>query len=447
MKLSISAKIILGHVPLVSVMILIAAYALASLNEVGKISKEIVERDIVLIEAANNMISTLLAQESYGRRYVILQSPQMRELFLQRSKAFDAEIARIRTLQKQDNIPSGKLAVLHKEFNDLYEDWLKNLGNATASLTREYDQKIKGKLDELTDLIQTMVSDVKQNQNRQILRASGAGLKAFRLTAILASIGILLGIGSATFTIRNIARSIHQLKLSTREISEGKFDHVPNVTADDELGELAGAFGKMARRLARLEEVSLDANPLTRLPGGIAIENVLKHRLAGKRPLAFCLIDLDNFKSFNDRYGYAMGNQVITTTAALIQKSVSKHGAENDFVGHIGGDDFAIITTPDKYERVCQYMIKKFDKKIIGFYNADDRANGCIRGKTRQGEEVRFPIMTISIAVVTNEEKTAINHIKIGEIAAELKGHAKSIPGSVCVVDRRGKNVSSAPRT
>jgi diguanylate cyclase (GGDEF)-like protein len=439
MKLNIPAKIILGYVPLVSVMILIAAYALASLNEVGKISKEIVERDIVLIEAANNMIDTLLAQESYGRRYVILQSPQMQELFWQRSKAFDAEIARIRTLQNQDNIPSGKLTVLHKEFNDLYEDWLKQLGNAPASLTKEFDQKIKGKLDELTALIQIMISDVKQNQNRQILRASGAGLKAFRLTAILSSLGILLGIGAATFTIRNIGRSIYQLKLSTREISEGKFDHVPNVSADDELGELAGAFGEMARRLARLEEVSLDANPLTRLPGGIAIENVLKHRLAGKRPVAFCLIDLDNFKSFNDRYGYAMGNQVIKTTAGLIQKSIAKYGTEGDFVGHIGGDDFAIITTPEKYERVCKFIIKKFDKKIIDFYNTDDRVNGCIKGKTRQGEEVRFPIMTVSIAVVTNEEKTAINHIQIGEIAAELKGHAKSIPGSICVVDRRGK--------
>jgi diguanylate cyclase (GGDEF)-like protein len=166
---------------------------------------------------------------------------------------------------------------------------------------------------------------------------------------------------------------------------------------------------------------------------------VLKHRLAGKRPVAFCLIDLDNFKSFNDRYGYAMGNQVIKTTAGLIQKSIAKYGTEGDFVGHIGGDDFAIITTPEKYERVCKFIIKKFDKKIIDFYNTDDRVNGCIKGKTRQGEEVRFPIMTVSIAVVTNEEKTAINHIQIGEIAAELKGHAKSIPGSICVVDRRGK--------
>jgi len=175
-------------------------------------------------------------------------------------------------------------------------------------------------------------------------------------------------------------------------------------------------------------------------PGAVtaAIEEFLKNRLRTGYPVAFCLIDLDNFKSFNDRYGYAMGNEIIQATAKIIETAIEKHGTGDDFVGHIGGDDFALITTPEKYDVVCNYIIKEFDKTIVNFYDPEDRANGYIIGKTRQNQELKFPIMTISIAVVTNPDgKRQTNHIKIGEIAAELKGLAKSLTGSVFVVNRR----------
>ncbi|MDL2122344.1 MAG: diguanylate cyclase [Deltaproteobacteria bacterium] len=419
-------------------MILITIVALSSLNEANRTSKNIIEHDIVLLEAANNMLNSLLAQESYGRRYLILDSQEILELFWQRSNEFDMLVSRIQALKKSQNIPSKQLSILHNEFNNLYKDRIKNIGDKSSILIKEYDAKIRSKLDELIALIQMMILNIKQNQNQMIIKNSDAGLKAFRITFILSSLGIILGIGAAALTTGNIARSIQQLKLATNEISKGRFNHIPDVTAQDELGELANAFIKMAHLLASLEEANLNANPLTRLPGGIAIENVLKNRLAASKSVTFCLLDIDNFKSFNDHYGYAAGNEVIKTTAKIIEKRTAEYGTDDDFVGHIGGDDFALLTTTGRYNKLCTHIIEEFDKKIVDFYNIKDRANGYILGETRQGKEIKFPIMSISIAVVvSNKEKRQISHIEVGEIAAELKEHAKKISGSVFMVNRR----------
>jgi len=307
------------------------------------------------------------------------------KIFWQRSNEFDMLVSRIQALKKSQNIPSKRLSILHNEFNNLYKYWPKNTGNKASMLTKEYDAKIRSKLDELMALIQTMILNVKQDQNRLIFKNSDAGLKAFRITAILSSLGIILGIGAVSLTTRNIARSIHLLKLATSKISEGRFDHIPDVKAQDELGELAKAFIKMAQRLACLEETNLNASPLTRLPGGITIENVLKNRLAIDKSVAFCLLDIDNFKSFNDRYGYAAGNEVIKTTAKIIEKTIAEHGTCADFVEHIGGDDFALLTTIETYNKLCTHIIEEFDNEIVDLYNKKDRANGYILGKTRQG--------------------------------------------------------------
>lgn len=439
-KLSISTKIILGYLPIFMVVILISIIALSSLNEANKTSKNIIEHDIVLLEAANNMLNSLLAQESYARRYLILDSQEILELFWQRSNEFDMLVSKMQAIKKFQNISLKQLSILHNEFNNLYKDRIKNIGNEPSRITKEYDAKIRSKLDELTTLIQMMILNIKEKQNRMIIKNSDAGLKAFRITFILSSLGIILGIVAAALTTGNIARSIKKLTIATDEISRGRFNHIPDVTAQDELGELANAFIKMAHLLASLEETNLNANPLTRLPGGIAIENILKNRLTASKSVTFCLLDIDNFKSFNDHYGYAAGNEVIKTTAKIIKKTTAEYGTDDDFVGHIGGDDFALLTTIERYNKLCTNIIEEFDKKVVDFYNTKDRANGYILGETRQGKKIKFPIMSISIAVVvSNKEKGQISHIEVGEIAAELKEHAKKISGSVFLVNRRKK--------
>lgn len=445
LKFNIETKIVLGYLPLILVMILIAGFALVRLKEANKISKSIIESDVVLIEAADDMTDSLLAQESYGRRYIILKSPEMLDLFWEQSEDFDALLARIRKLPKQERILVDQIGSLHDEFNHLYVAWVNHIENPSKPLAKDFDKKIKDNLDEQMNTIQAMVSEVKQNQEHKILETERSRIKAFRTMVILSNLGILLGVAAASLITRNISRSIQQLKHSTQEISAGKFDHIPEVRSQDELGELAKAFREMTCRLARLEEMYLDASPLTRLPGGIAIESVLKKRLNQQKPVAFCMIDLDNFKAFNDRYGYAMGNEVIVTTGKLIQSAVEANGTADDFVGHIGGDDFAIITRPPNYAAVCKAIIDSFDKAVIAFYDHEDRTRGYISGKSRQGQELQFPIMTVSIAVVPTHEKTAMSHVEIGEIAAELKEHAKSLPGSVFVVNRRKQDGEGHP--
>jgi diguanylate cyclase (GGDEF)-like protein len=235
----------------------------------------------------------------------------------------------------------------------------------------------------------------------------------------------------------HISFSIHKLRAAAAQVAEGKFHYDPGIDTQDEIGALARGFLAMGKKLIKFEEMYLDASPLTRLPGGLAIENVMKHRLESGRPLALCVIDLDHFKAFNDRYGYAHGNVVIKETAKIIEGAAKTKGSPDDFVGHVGGDDFVVITTPAFMRGICTEIIRLFDERSPRFYNETDRAKCYIIGKTRQGREMRFPCMTISIAVVTNEKRAFTNTLEAAEIAAELKDYAKTIPQSVFVVDKR----------
>jgi len=285
--------------------------------------------------------------------------------------------------------------------------------------------------------VKEISQDARADQNEKGLKTLRIGHSAFWITSGLSIGGLLLGVIIALTITRNISRSVNQLKLSTQEISRGKFDHLPEVRHQDELGDLSQAIQKMAQRLKSLEEMSLDASPLTHLPGGAAIENILNKRLKEEAPLAFCQLDLSHFKAFNDRYGYARGNEVIQATAKMITEVVKTQGDEKDFVGHIGGDDFAVITLPERYEKICLPIIDSFDRMILDFYDPEDRQRGYIQGETRQGEKITFPIMTLAIAVVTNQNRRLLNHIQVGEIAAEMKKYAKSFPKSMVAVDRR----------
>ncbi len=304
-----------------------------------------------------------------------------------------------------------------------------------------YDRQINEKQEELIELVQKISSEARRDHNEKTLLTANIGAIAFRVTVVLCSLSILLGIGAAMLITRNISGSINQLKLATEKISEGKFEYTPNIRNQDELGKLSNAFNEMAKRLKLLEEMCLDASPLTRFPGNLAIENNLIKRLDEGNPLAFCLIDLDNFKPFSDKYGYNRGSEVINATAKMIKAAVYEYGTDEDFIGHIGGDDFVIISSPDRYNKICKAIIENFDKTIPDFYDLEDRSCGYIIGKTRQGQEMSFPIMTISISVVTNLNRELINPVHVGKIAAELKEYAKSISGSIYVADYRRETI------
>jgi diguanylate cyclase (GGDEF)-like protein len=439
--LTIAKKLLLGFVSSGILTILIALIALLSLQRLNEINNRIIERDVPLVEITDKMIEALLAQELYGRRSLILRSSETEVLFWKRSEEFKKLLQQMNDLRDPSSLPLDRLAALHEEYNRLFKIRL-NKGEAFSSRAlQDHDRQIRRRQEELVQLIRKISQNAREDQNEKSLKTLSIGRSAFWMTAALSIGGLFLGITIALIITRHISRSINQLKLSTREISQGKFDDLPEIRNQDEMGELSEAFQRMAQRLKRLEEMSLDANPLTHLPGSIAIENVLKKRLKEEAPVAFCQFDLSHFKAFNDRYGYARGNEVIQATARIATEMVKAQGNEGDFVGHIGGDDFVVITSAERHENICLAIIDSFDKMIPDFYAPEDRQRGCIQGETRQGQKVSFPIMTLAIAVVTNQIRQLQNHVEVGEIAAELKNYAKSFSHSIFVVDRRKDKV------
>ena len=178
-------------------------------------------------------------------------------------------------------------------------------------------------------------------------------------------------------------------------------------------------------------------NPLTGAPGGVLFAQELRHRLACGTPFALLYADLDNFKAFNDAYGFSRGDRAILLLASLIQGVLAEHGNLDDFIGHIGGDDFAILTSPDCVDPICRALIATFDYEVLKIYHPDDRRRGYLSAADRHGILRRFSLMSISIGVVTSDRRDFANEEEITRVAAEMKHFAKAQPGSSYAVDKR----------
>jgi diguanylate cyclase (GGDEF)-like protein len=183
----------------------------------------------------------------------------------------------------------------------------------------------------------------------------------------------------------------------------------------------------------------LTASPLTGLPGNPLIEQVIATRLQAHEKLAVLYTDLSNFKAYNDVYGWLKGDLVIKMLANTLLEAVAKFGTKTDFVGHVGGDDFVTISIPDCAAAVAQEVIDRFDAAVPGFYDDEARANGYTIVRDRTGNIIHASFVAVSIAIVTNARRDLEHPLQVATLAAEVKQHVKSRPGSHYGFDRRIK--------
>jgi diguanylate cyclase (GGDEF)-like protein len=233
------------------------------------------------------------------------------------------------------------------------------------------------------------------------------------------------------------------LMLTAQAATENELEGLKS-GADDYLTKPVDPARLIARVAAAIQRNAreLESNPLTRLPGNTAILRELEGLLQAKENFAVIYGDLNNFKSFNDRYGFLRGDGVIRLAADCFVSAVQAAGGKPSFTGHIGGDDFIAVVPLHAAEDVCAAIIARFDKEAPALYDEQDRVNGYIAGKTRQGQDVRYPVVGIALVIVRSSDRPFAHSGEISTLATELKTLAKSFGKSVFVIDRR----KSSPR-
>lgn len=236
---------------------------------------------------------------------------------------------------------------------------------------------------------------------------------------------------------KTIIHPIKILNLATKDISSGNLNLRVRIKTNDEIQELGETFNDMTVALQKMKEKAENANPLTKLPGNNIIREEVEKRIRLNEKFVTILCDLDNFKAYNDKYGISKGDDVIKFAAKILQDALKEKGNADDFLGHEGGDDFFLLTTPEKVDDVTKYVIDSFDKKIRSFYSKEDLDLGYILEKNRQGVLVKFPIMSISMAGVSNQVRDISSYAEVTNIAVGVKTRAKETKGSVFVLDRR----------
>ncbi len=228
------------------------------------------------------------------------------------------------------------------------------------------------------------------------------------------------------------------IMLTARGLSADKLEGFA-IGADDyivkpfDTPELLARIRGVLRRAREMRAQS----PLTGLPGNVRIEEEIEARVQSGREFALLYADLDHFKAYNDHYGFMRGDQAIQTTGRLIEEITREVGEGDVFVGHVGGDDFVVITSPGLAEGVAESVVRRFDEQAASLYDDADRANGYIEVANRRGELQRFPLLSISIGVASTDRRAFEHYAEAVAIATEMKAFTKATAGSSWAIDRR----------
>ena len=245
-------------------------------------------------------------------------------------------------------------------------------------------------------------------------------------------------------------------EVCTKLRGDGRTAHIPvimltakSLSADKVLGLTAGAddyiikpfdpmelVARVKTTLRRASEMR-SLSPLTGLPGNTRIEQEIQARVDRNLPMAVAYADLDNFKSFNDRYGFLRGDEVISLAAQVLRLAAQEAAGPDGFVGHIGGDDFVAIVPPEKAEEFARRVIASFDARIPSLYDPEDAAAGFVEVEDRQGQLRRFGLVSISLGIASNAHRAFGDYREVVAVATELKSVAKKGDGSGYAMDRR----------
>ena len=229
----------------------------------------------------------------------------------------------------------------------------------------------------------------------------------------------------------------HDTADKIRAFEERVDDYLTKPYNTDEL------LARIRTQLRHVEENWL--HPLTGLPGGVQVERAIMALLGQKPPWSLLYLDLNNFKAYNDAYGFLRGNQMIRVVARISLDVVRRLGNETDFVGHVGGDDFVVATTPDRAISICQALMEAFDRSRELFYNEEDLLRGAILSSDRQGNACLYPLVGLAIGVVTNEHRPVRSIEEVSRVAAEVKKKAKESEHSAYYIDQRGPQFPPRP--
>lgn len=418
--------------------LIVGLYAIWNFKELNIITNDIILSDIPISENLAKLTDCILAQDLHEKRFINFQQPESESQFWSRSRQFKSLLTDTGNLSGSLKTFVDNLGAYHDKYDELF---IEESGLVKAGRLKEAEKISRGEAKINFDKMLLSIKDIdraaKQQQNQHISRSNALGERALMIAIVLSVVSFAFGIMFALLITNHLTASIERLKAATHSIRSGNYDNLPEIKGADELADLEISFKEMSVRLKELEEMNLDANPLTKLPGNLAIEKELLTRLNETQKFSFCLIDLDNFKGFNDRYGYARGSDVIKWMSDVLTNIRKDLGTQEDFLGHIGGDDFVLICTPERVHAICDRIVDDFDRGIGRFYDPEDLKKGFIVSIDRNDKPTIFGIMTISIAVV-NTDRTLIREPK--EVAlkvTELKQYAKTFPKSLCIMDRR----------
>jgi GGDEF domain-containing protein/CHASE3 domain sensor protein len=438
MKLTIYRKLLLSYLAMALLTVLAAAYAIYSLQRLNEIAYRIINEDVAVVDVSKQLVDTLIARQSAEKRFLILRDPSLAEIYRTRSREFAARLGDL----AKSRFPgaaeaSARIAVLHGQHEAAFS---REVALIQANRTEDAQAISEGDgtaaIDEMALLLRGLQKRAERDVDLRMNEIKEQGLKASRVTVYLSLGSLVVALAIVMLVTTNISRPLGRLEKATALIAEGKFDTDLRLDRDDEIGSLARAFGAMAQRLKLLEERSRDASPLTGLPGNRAIEREIERRQAEKSRFSLCHIDLDNFKPFADKYGYAWGSEVIKEVADLLAAELKRVGRAGDFLGHIGGDDFVFIADPVRAEELCRRTVAGFEDRIHRFYSQEDRDQGYFIGMDRKGVLQRFPLITVTIAIVSDDGSRFRNPLDMAEAAAHLKEYAKTLPGNNYVTER-----------